>query len=308
MIRMRPFPFLLALTLTFLQAGETLLGSGATFPANAYAEWIKEYEKSTQNRVSYLSIGSGGGIKQIKSGVVDFGASEEPLKESELAVGFHQFPSLRGSIALVYNLPSLKDGELRLTPELISDIYLGLITHWQDPKIRALNPNIPLPNLPITPLHRNDGSGTTLAFTSYMDHQSKAWSESIGKGKALAWPKGMGAKGNAGMSQLISQKEGSLGYVELSYKLQEKLSAALLPLSSDLKEWLSPVDVEKGYPLITTSYIIFPLKSKKAREVVHFFDYSFKQGDATLRRLGFIPLNQEEKGLIQKRWQELGLL
>lgn len=282
-----------------LQARE-IHGAGASLPANAYQEWIALYEKSHDTKIDYLAIGSGGGIKQVRRGVVDFGASEEPLRPEELEGRFLQFPALKGAIAIVYHLPEIPDATLRLTPEILAQIYLGKITHWDDSRLRALNPTLALPPLPIIPLHRHDGSGTTLAFTRYLSAHSPTWKRERGEGKALSWEIGQGARGNRGMSALLAQTHGALGYIELSHKQENRLHAAKLPSQDDPNLWLAPSD--SPYPLITPSYIIIPLKNPKAREVLRFFEYALEHGDETLKRLGYFPLSPEEKREIKAAW------
>jgi phosphate transport system substrate-binding protein len=207
----------------------TLTGAGATFPYPLYSKWFSEYAKSNpQVRINYQSIGSGGGIQQLKAGTVDFGASDAPLSDEEMksmpAPVVH-IPTVAGAVVIAYNLPGGPD-EIRLTPDIIAGIYLGDIRRWNDRRIVAANPRTRLPDLAVAVAHRSDGSGTTYIFTHYLAAVSKAWADRVGAGKSVDWPVGIGGKGNEGVTGVVKQTPGGVGYVELAYAVQNKLAYA----------------------------------------------------------------------------------
>ncbi len=200
-------------------------GAGATFPYPIYAKWADMYKKETGNGLNYQSIGSGGGIKQIKAKTVTFGASDMPLKPKDLAtVGLVQFPTVVGGDVPVTNLDGVKPGDLVLDGAALSDIFLGKITKWNDPAIAKLNPSVNLPATPIVVVHRSDGSGTTFIFTNYLSKLSKEWESKVGAATAVEWPVGIGAKGNEGVANNVAQTKGAIGYVEYAYALQNKMT------------------------------------------------------------------------------------
>ncbi|UCH35200.1 MAG: phosphate ABC transporter substrate-binding protein PstS [Armatimonadota bacterium] len=209
----------------------TLTGAGATFPYPLYSKWFDEYSKIEPGvRVNYQSIGSGGGIQQLKAGTVDFGASDAPLSDEEEAAmpgAVVHIPTVAGAVAITYNLPGMSE-TLRLSPEAIAGIYLGEIKRWRSRQIAAINPDARLPDLPIAVSHRSDGSGTTYIFTHYLSAVSKPWADRVGAGKSVAWPVGIGGKGNEGVTGVVKQTPGSIGYVELAYAVQNGLSYALV--------------------------------------------------------------------------------
>ncbi|HEY2924390.1 MAG TPA: phosphate ABC transporter substrate-binding protein PstS [Candidatus Eisenbacteria bacterium] len=210
------------------QGQNALTGAGATFPYPLYSKWFDMYHQRTGIQINYQSIGSGGGIQQIKAGTVDFGASDAPLSDArlkEMPRKLLHFPTVGGADALAYNLPSLKQ-PLKLTPDIIAGIYMGKITTWNDRRIAAANPGVALPAAPILPVHRSDGSGTTHIFTTYLSTVSVPWKEMVGAGTSVSWPVGIGGKGNEGVSGLIKQTQGAIGYVELAYAKQNRLPVA----------------------------------------------------------------------------------
>lgn len=204
----------------------TLTGAGATFPAPLYTRWFDEYKQQCNVSVNYQAIGSGGGIKQHTSKLVDFGASDGILteKQKEEATGTLMIPMTSGAVAVVVNLQGVETGKLKLTPETLSGIYLGTITKWDDPKLAADNAGLKLPSQPITVARRSDGSGTTNIFTSYLADVSADWKGKVGKGNSVQWPVGVGGEGNAGVAGIVKQRPGSIGYVELAYAMQNKLT------------------------------------------------------------------------------------
>jgi phosphate transport system substrate-binding protein len=213
-------------------AAQTLTGAGATFPYPIYSKWFDMYKQKTGVEINYQSIGSGGGIQQVKAGTVDFGASDAALSNDrlkEMPRKVVHFPTVAGALAMVYNLPGLKE-QLKLTPEAIVGVYMGKVTTWNDPLIAKANPGVALPAVPLLAVHRSDGSGTTNIFTTYLSAVSTQWKEMVGANTAVSWPAGVGGKGNEGVAGLVHQTPGSIGYVELAYAKQNKLSTALVRL------------------------------------------------------------------------------
>lgn len=313
-----------------LYASDKLNGAGASFPAPAYMSFSYYYEQETKNQVNYQSIGSGGGIKQVGSRIVDFGASDEPLKLDVLnEKKLLQFPTLIGSIVLAVNIDGIKDSELKLRNEIVAEIFLGKITKWNDPKIAKDNVNIKLPNENINVIRRSDGSGTTFNFTSYLSQTNKEWSTQFGVGKAIEWPTGIAAKGNEGVASLIKQTPFSIGYLENAYATANKLSRAVLtskhgnfvlPNDESFKNaakharWnkndgfyqlLILQDSPNAYPIVAATFILLPRdKQETNRKIVKFFNWIFDTQDYTLSKLGYIPLPDETKLLIKKYWEE----
>src|SRR4030042_5071873 len=208
----------LALPTAVFAQNITINGAGATFPYPLYAQWAYQYEKLTGVKLNYQSIGSGGGIAQIKAKTVDFGAADAPMDVNELdEIGLIQFPMVIGGVVPVVNIKGIKSGQIRLTPDVLADLFLGKITKWNDPRIVKLNSDGALPDKAVTVVHRADGSGTTWIFTNYLDKVSKQWHKTVGVGKAVAWPTGVGGKGNEGVAGYVQRVDGSIGYVEYAY-------------------------------------------------------------------------------------------
>ncbi len=330
--------FLIALTLSvFLSNGSSsgakrLVGAGATFPYPIYAKWAYKYAQETGVRLNYQSIGSGGGIQQIKKGTVDFGASDAPLNEKELeASGLVQFPMIIGGVVPVFHLKSVPDGHLRLSGEVLADIFLGKIKKWDDPRIRELNPGLDLPSRAITVVHRSDGSGTTWIFTSYLGKVSKEWMNNVGTGKAIRWPVGVGGKGNEGVAAYVKRINGAISYVEYAYAKQNRLSAIslknregnfVLPSSETFSAAAANADWEgtpglsviltdqpghNSWPITGASFILMKKEQKdpdKAREVLKFFDWCFKNGKDLALSLDYIPVPEKVIALIERVWAE----
>ena len=209
-------------------AATNLTGAGATFPYPLYSKWFDMYHQATGIEINYQSIGSGGGIQQLKNGTVDFGASDAPLTDAklkEMPRRVIHFPTVAGAVVLAYNLPSLKE-PLHLTSDVVAGIYMGKITTWNDKRIAAVNPGIELPAAPILPVHRSDGSGTSYIFTTYLSAVNGPWKEMVGANTSVSWPAGIGGKGNEGVSGLVRQTQGAIGYVELAYAKQNHLPVA----------------------------------------------------------------------------------
>ncbi len=308
-------------------------GAGASFPAPLYFDWAYSFQKATNNRVNYQSIGSGGGIKQVSSRIVDFGASDKPLKPRKLnKKRLYQFPAVIGSIVVVYNLPNIGDMKLKLENRDLADIFMGKIKYWDDKAIAEDNPNLKLPHKKIIVCHRADGSGTTFNFSYYLSHVSSNWANNIGIGKALDWSVGLGGKGNEGVSSLIKQNPYSIGYVEYAYKLKNHFSSAVLQSKSG--KWVAPTeanfkaaakhakwsaknhfyqilalqDGDDSYPIVAATFILLPREAKaKDKEVTKFFDYAFKNGDEIAKKLGYIPLPAQTKEQIREYWKSNGI-
>ncbi len=311
----------------------TINGAGATFPYPVYVEWAKEYKMATGNKVNYQGIGSGGGIKQVTDRVVDFGGSDKMLKPADLGKRkLYQFPAVIGSIMVVYNLPGVGDAELKLSNKAVSDIFLGKIKYWDDAKIKTDNPYVKLPHLPITVVHRAEGSGTTWNFTYWLAHISSTWKGKVGYGKVVRWPAGIGAKGNAGVTNYVKRIPGAIGYVEYAYKKQNKLSAAVLKTSDG--HWVKASDEtfkaaaahgkwtkrthfyidgnlllapgKNSWPLTVATMILLPKEKKERNKLVtEFFNWAFKNGDDAAARLGYVPLPKEVKSMIKGYWSEV---
>ncbi len=313
----------------------SLSGAGATFPYPVYVNWAKDYERATGVRVNYQGIGSGGGIKQVTDRVVDFGGTDKMLSPQELEKRrLYQFPALIGSIVVVYNLEGVGDGRLRLSNRAACDVFMGKVKFWDDPEIKADNPNLNLPHRGITVVHRAEGSGTTWNFTYWLSKVCPDWEKSVGYGKAVQWPAGIGAKGNAGVTNYVKQTPGSIGYVEYAYKVQNNLKAAVLKTKGG--SWVSPdresfkaaasraswkadnhfylegnlilQDGEKSWPLTAATMILLPKERKERnRKVIDFFDWAFRNGDATAEKLGYIPLPESVKAQVRSYWKTVVL-
>ena len=309
-------------------AADKINGAGASFPAPLYYDWAYSYKKDTKNRVNYQSIGSGGGIKQITKRIVDFGASDKPLNSKKLAKAkLLQFPAVIGSIVIAFNVDSIADETLKLSNDVVADIFGGKITMWNDSAIAANNKGLKLPNQKIIVVHRSDGSGTTYNFTYYLSGSSKSWKDNFGIGKAIDWAVGIGGKGNEGVANLVKQTPYSIGYIENAYKEKNNLSAAVLKTAngkwvvakeSNFKaaakyaSWtkednfyamlaLQPGDT--SYPIVAATFILLP-KEKPAmnKKIIAFYDYAFKNGDKSAKKLGYIPLPQATKKMIREYW------
>jgi phosphate transport system substrate-binding protein len=309
----------------------TLNGAGATFPYPLYSKWAHSYEQTSGIRINYQSIGSGGGISQIKSRTVDFGASDAPLTKDELeAAGLIQFPLVIGGVVPVVNLPGIEPGKLQLTADVLSEIYLGTLKHWDDPALRELNPDLKLPNTEIRPVHRADGSGTTWIFTSYLGETSKNWQSKVGVGKAVSWPEGgMGGKGNEGVATYVKNLEGAIGYVEYAYALQNKMNHALLKnkagkfvqptiesfqaaaASADWKNapgyYMVLVDQpgDESWPITGASFILIHKQqadAAKAEALLKFFDWCFRHGADSAKELHYVPIPKTVYEMVEGTW------
>ncbi len=309
-----------------------ITGAGSTFGAPIYNKWAETYKKQTGTGLNYQAIGSGGGIKQIKAKTVDFGASDKPLKPSELdEAGLTQFPTVVGGVVPVVNLPGIAPGQLKMDGPLVASIFLGDIKKWNDPKIEALNPGVKLPGLPITVVHRSDGSGTTFLFTSYLSMTSPGWSGRVGASEAVSWPTGLGGKGSDGVAGFVKQTVGSIGYVEFTFIQQNKMTyvdmkdragqylaptAQAFSAAASHGDWNKAPDFyllllnEPGvnsWPITGATFILVQKNqadAAKGREVLKFFDWAYKNGDGMASQLAYVPLPASVKGLIRQSWQK----
>jgi len=313
-----------------LQAQE-ITGAGATFPAPVYSKWASDYNKATGVKVNYQSIGSGGGIKQIDSKTVDFGASDMPQTDEVLkSKGQVQFPTVIGGTVPVINVKGIAPGQMKLDSQTLGDIFLGKITRWNDPALKALNPSLPLPDAAIAPVRRADGSGTTFNFTNYLSRVHPEWKAKVGEGTAVNWPVGAGGKGNEGVAAFVGRLPNSIGYVEYSYVKQNKMTYTLLknhdghfvaPDEDAFKAAAAGADWNKSFyqiitdqpgkntwPISTATYILMHAKQDKpanAAETLKFFAWAYANGDKAASDLDYVPLPNEVVALIQKSWAEI---
>jgi phosphate transport system substrate-binding protein len=308
-------------------------GAGATFPYPLYAKWAEAYKAKTGIGMNYQSIGSGGGIKQIKSKTVDFGASDMPLKPEELKeAGLIQFPTVMGGVVPVLNVKGLQPGQVKLSGQVLADIYLGKITKWNDPAIAGLNAGVALPNQAIAVVHRSDGSGTTFIFADYLAKVNADWKSKVGVNTSLQWPTGLGGKGNEGVAAIVSRTDGAIGYVEYAYAKQNKLAYALMqnqagkyvaPESETFQsaaasaDWSkSPAyDVlltnqpgDKSWPITGATFILMYEKAEKpdtAKQVLEFFAWAYHNGDKMAETLDYVPMPDKVVGLIENTWKQV---
>lgn len=314
------------------QAAE-VTGAGATFPYPVYSKWAEAYRAETGINVNYQSIGSGGGIRQITAKTVDFGATDAPMKGDDLEKnGLTQFPTVMGGVVTIVNIEGLKAGELKLTGDILADIYAGKITRWNDQKITALNSDVKLPNARITPLYRSDGSGTTNVFTTYLSQVSQAWKEGPGVGTSVEWPVGQGGKGNEGVAALVKQIPNSIGYVEYAYAkqnaapyaaLQNKAGKFVKPEAKTFQaaaanaNWSSAPGFgisltnqagDDAWPITAPTFILVHKNSDKPEqvgEVLKFFNWAFEKGDKMAGELDYVPLPVSVKEMVRAEWKNV---
>jgi phosphate transport system substrate-binding protein len=316
---------------TGLSAGAVdISGAGATFPFPIYAKWADTYKKETGNGLNYQSIGSGGGIKQIKAKTVTFGATDAPLKAAELSeAGLVQWPQVIGGIVPVINIEGIKPGELVLDGPTLAKIFLGEITTWNDPAIAKLNPKVKLPSQAIVVVHRSDGSGTTFNFTNYLSKVAPDWQAKVGENTAVEWPTGIGAKGNEGVANNVVQTKGSVGYVEYAYAKQNKLTytqlvnhagKAVAPTIPSFQaaaanaDWanapgfyqiLTDQPGAASWPITAATFILIPKSppdQAAATEALKFFSWAFTHGAKAAEELDYIPLPEAVIALVRKTW------
>jgi phosphate transport system substrate-binding protein len=308
-----------------------ITGAGSSFVYPVISKWSASYAEKTGNRVNYQSIGSGGGIAQIKAGTVDFGASDMPLDAATLAkFGFGQFPDVIGGIVPAYNVPGIAPGKLVLDGPVLAQIFLGQIANWNDPAIVALNPGLKLPAAKITVVHRSDGSGTTFNFTNYLSKISATWKSKVGEGTAVNWPAGIGGKGNEGVSAYVRQIPNAIGYVEYAYALQNHLGyarmknaagnvvqpdAASFQAAAATADWahaqnfnllMTNAPGAKAWPITATSWVIMVKQPKNAvnsRVALDFFKWAYANGQQQAAALDYVPLPESLVQQIEGYWK-----
>ncbi len=307
-----------------------ITGAGSTFVYPIISKWADAYKKETGNSVNYQSIGSGGGIKQIQNKTVDFGATDMPLKSEDLLKdNLVQFPIINGAVVLVVNLPGIAEGQLKLTGDLAAKIFSGVIKKWNDPLIAAINAKIKLPEKEITVVHRSDGSGTSFIFTNYLSKVSDEWKTKVGEGSAVNWPAGVGGKGNEGVASYVKQIEGSIGYVEYAYALQNKMNYTQIknkagefvsPNVASFKaaaaggDWakatdfyliLTNADGKKSWPIAGSTFILMHKtaeKEEQSKEAIKFFKWAYLKGENMANELNYVPLPSAVTKLVEKTW------
>jgi len=307
-------------------------GAGASFVYPVMSKWSSDYSKATGKKVNYQSIGSGGGIAQIKAATVDFGSSDAPLKPEELAKhGLAQFPSVIGGVVPVVNVAGLQAGAMKLDGELLADIFLGKVKTWNDPRIVALNGGVQLPSTKITVVHRSDGSGTTFNFVNYLSKVNGDWKSTVGEGTAVKWPTGIGGKGNEGVAAYVKQIKGGIGYVELSYALQNKMAYTRLKnadgnfvnpsdetfqAAAASADWANSKDFylvmtnapgANSWPITATNFILMykrPKNAAGAQNAKEFFKWVYANGDSQAKALDYVPLPDALVTQIDAYWSQ----
>jgi len=312
-----------------LAQGAQITGAGATFPNPVYQKWAEAGKTATGITVNYQSVGSGAGINQIKNRTVDFGASDAPLTVAQLTeANLLQFPAVMGSLVPIVNIPGIENEQLKLTGELLAEIYLGKITKWNDAKITALNPGVTLPNLAIAPAYRADGSGTTFVWVSYLAAVSPDWKEKVGVGTSVRFPAGTGARGNEGVAGTVKNIRGAIGYVENAYAITNKLVTTQLRnkagefvkpsqeafiAAAANADWSVPgmaaslIDQQgaTSWPIVSPTFILLPKNptdAERSRNVMRFFDWAFKNGASLAQEMEYIPLPAKVQDAIRAAW------
>jgi phosphate transport system substrate-binding protein len=309
---------------------QDMTGAGSSFAAPIYSKWADAYNKVTGARLNYQSIGSGAGLQQIRSKTVDFGASDMPLTDAELAKdGLIQFPTVIGAVVPVVNITGVKPGQMKLTGPVLGDIYLGKITKWNDPAVTALNPGVPLPDAAISTVRRADGSGTTYIFTDYLSKVNPEWKTKVGVGTAVNWPNGAGGKGNEGVSSFVQRLPNSIGYVEYAYARQNKMAFVMMknsagnfvaPDADNVKAAAAGADWAKSFyqmltdqpgkaawPISGATFVMMHRAQDKpvnAANTLKFFDWSFAHGDGAAADLDYVTLPDAVKALVRKEWSD----
>jgi phosphate transport system substrate-binding protein len=319
--------------------GADLTGAGATFPYPIYSKWFADYAAKTGVKINYQSIGSGGGIRQLSEQTVDFGASDAPMSDDEMSKAkggqVMHFPTVLGAVVLTYNVPEITR-PLRLTGDAVADIFLGQITKWNDAKIAALNPGVKLPASDIIVAHRSDGSGTSYIFTDYLTTVSPSWASGPGKGKDVKWPVGLGGKGNEGVTGIVKQTPGAIGYVELAYAKQNKLpyaqvrnaagqfvaptiesvtaaaagAAKALPPTTDFRVSIVNAPGKEAYPISSFTWILVYANQSdatKGKKLVDFLRWAFNSGEAAASSLDYAPLPASMVSMLDKRLTQVKL-
>jgi len=320
-----------ALTLTSVVWAQDVTGAGATFPAPLYAKWADVYNKASGVKINYQSVGSGAGLRQIRGKTVDFGASDMPLTDAELAKdGLIQFPTVIGGVVPVVNVKGITPGQLKLSGQLLGDIFLGKVTKWNDPAITAANPGVSLPDTAIAVVRRADGSGTTFIFTNYLSKVNAEWKTKVGEGTAVNWPTGAGGKGNEGVAAFVQRLPNSIGYVEYSYATTNKMAHVLLrnqagafaaPDDTTFKAAAASAAWDKSFyqiltdqpgkdawPITGATFIMMHKSQDKpaqAAAALKFFDWAYANGDKMASELEYVALPDAVKGLVRKAWSEV---
>jgi phosphate transport system substrate-binding protein len=314
---------------------DTLTGAGSTFVFPLISQWIPAYQQATGTTIAYSPVGSGAGIAQITARTVDFGASDAPLSPDQFAAckGCVQIPWALSATAVTYHLSAVKKGQLKLTGPVLADIFLGKITKWNDPRLRKLNPDLPLPDESITVAHRSDGSGTTYNFTDYLSSVSPEWKQKVGRNISVSWPVGEGGKGNPGVAAIVAKTEGAIGYNEISYALANKLNVAKLrnavgryttpglrailaatktvkkvPASNEMHIVNPPKSDPIAYPICAFTYVIVPLKSDKAAALHKFILWALTTGQESryTAKLLFVPIPKVVVAAAKRTLDKLG--
>ena len=322
---------LASLCLSGMAHATDVTGAGSSFVFPVLSKWSQDYSKTSPNRINYQSIGSGGGIAQIKAATVDFGASDAPLSVDDLkAAGLGQFPSVIGGIVPVVNIEGVEPGKLKLDGETLAKIFMGDIKKWDDPAITALNPGVKLPDQAITVVHRSDGSGTSFNFTNYLSKVSPKWAETLKFGTTVQWPAGVGGKGNEGVSAYVKQIKGSIGYVEHAYAVQNKMSytqlkngagkfiepnAKSFAAAADTAKWEDAKDFnlimtnapgDEAWPITATTWIIMyktPKNAEQSAAAFEFFKWSLENGQKQAESLEYVALPKSLVSKIEDYWK-----
>jgi len=307
-------------------------GAGASFTAPCYQKWMAEYALVTKQKINYQSVGSGAGLAQIRAKTVNFGASDEPLKAEVLEKdGMIQFPMLMGGIVIIVNLPGIKSGELKLSRDVLADIFLGKIKNWNDGRITSINNGLSLPDEEITVVHRADGSGTTWTFTNYLSKISKEWNDGPGCGKEIAWPTGVGGQTNAGVAQMVKKTKYSIGYVESSYAFENKLTYTQLEnaagkfvqpnmesfiAAASNADWdnapgfymvLTNQPGDNTWPIMGATYILIHKEqpdAELAKKMISFFDWAYSNGKTIAEKLKYVPIPENVANKVREHWKK----
>ena len=320
-----------AMALPHAMAQQEATGAGASFPAPLYSKWAADYHKAAGVKINYQSVGSGAGLRQIEAKTVDFGASDAPLKDEDLAKkGLVQFPTVIGGVVPVVNIKGIAPGQLKLSGAVLGDIYLGKVTQWNDAAIAALNPGVALPDAAIAPVRRADGSGTSFIFTNYLSKVNAEWKAKVGEGTAVNWPIGAGGKGNEGVAAFVGRLPNSIGYVEYAYVKQNKMNyvqlqnadgAFVTPDDDSFKAAAAGADWSKSFyqiltnqpgkaawPLTGATFILMHKaqdKPQQAAATLKFFEWAYKSGDKQAGELDYVPMPEAVKGQIAKSWGQI---
>lgn len=323
---------MLTATVPIAASAQQITGAGSTFVYPVLSKWSEAYSQVGNGvRVNYQSIGSGGGIAQIKAATVDFGASDAPLPPDQLqAAGLTQFPVVIGGVIPVVNLQGVTPGQLRFTGKLLADIYMGTVKKWNDPAVAAVNPGVTLPDQAITVVHRSDGSGTTFNWVNYLSKVSPDWKSKIGEGTSVSWPVGVGGKGNEGVAEYVNRIKGSIGYVEYAYVIQNKMTygvvqnsagtfvkpdAAAFQAAAASADWSKAQDFylvitdapgAQSWPISATTFVLMykqPKDEQRTKTALAFFKWCFEKGDKLAESLDYVPLPDALVKQIEASWQ-----